>query len=65
MNNYINVQSVQTNDENFARTLNITEQRETKINQLMDKYHAKTNTYPDTITTISIVTGKQIGRAHV
>lgn len=53
MNNCINVQSVQTNDESFARALSITEQRETEIDQLMDKCHAETSTYPDAIAAIS------------
>ena len=53
MNNSMNVQAVQTNDESFARALSITEQRETEIDQLMDKCHAETSTYPDAIAAIS------------
>ncbi len=53
MNNCISVQSVETNDESFARALSITAQRETEIDQLMDKCHAETTTYPDAIASIS------------
>jgi hypothetical protein len=47
------VNSVETSDESFARALSITEQRETEIDQLMDKCHAETSTYPDAIAAIS------------
>ncbi len=60
MNNTTQVQAVQTNDENFARALSITEQRETEIDELMDRCHAETTTYPDAIAAIS----EELGNAN-
>ncbi len=53
MNNQILVQAVETNDESFARALSITEKRETQIDEIMDRCHSETSTYPDAIVAIS------------
>ncbi|MBL7682738.1 MAG: hypothetical protein JNK00_05220 [Flavipsychrobacter sp.] len=53
MNNQIKVEAIETNDESFARALSITGQREGEIDQLMDRCHAETTTYPDAIAAIS------------
>ncbi|OSZ79159.1 hypothetical protein CAP35_13165 [Chitinophagaceae bacterium IBVUCB1] len=53
MNNTMQIQTVQTADESFARALSITQQREAEIDQLMDKCHAETTTYPDAIAAIA------------
>lgn len=53
MKNHIIVTAVPSCDETFARALNINHEREEQIDELMDKYHAETNTYPDAIAAIS------------
>lgn len=40
-------------DESFARALGLTEQREKEIDDIMDKCHNETNTYPDAIAMIA------------
>lgn len=54
MNNLITVQAVETEDESFARAMNITEKRETQIDTIMDRCHSETSTYPDAIAAISL-----------
>lgn len=53
MKNHILVEPVETNDESFARAMNITEQREMQIDEVMDRCHGETSTYPDAIAAIS------------
>ena len=53
MKNTIIVTAVPSSDETFARALNITQKREEQIDELMDKCHGETNTYPDAIAAIS------------
>lgn len=53
MKNTIIVTAVPSCDETFARALNISLQREEQIDELMDKYHGETNTYPDALAAIS------------
>lgn len=53
MNNHILVQPVETEDESFARAMNITEQREAQIDGILDRCHGETTTYPDAIAAIS------------
>ena len=40
-------------DETFAAALGISADREAAIDELMDKYHAETSTYPDAIAALS------------
>ncbi len=40
-------------DETFAAAMGITPEREAAIDELMDKYHAETSTYPDAIAALS------------
>ena len=40
-------------EETFAAALGITKQRETEIDELMDKCHGETDTYPDAIAAAS------------
>jgi hypothetical protein len=53
MNNEIIVQAIDTNDEHFATALCISAQRENEIDQIMDRCHGETTTYPDAIAAIS------------
>jgi hypothetical protein len=53
MNNVILVKAIETNDEHFATALDISAQRETEIDQIMDRCHGETTTYPDAIAAIS------------
>lgn len=53
MNNEIIVQAVETNDENFATALCISALREKEIDNIMDRCHGETTTYPDAIAAIS------------
>ena len=53
MKNNILVTALEIDDESFARALGITQKREEEIDEIMDKCHADTNTYPDAIAAIS------------
>lgn len=53
MKNAILVTAVPSADETFARALSITKKRETELDELMDKCHEETNTYPDAIAALS------------
>jgi hypothetical protein len=53
MNNQITVTAAPAADETFASALGIATEREARIDELMDKYHAETTTYPDAIAAIS------------
>jgi hypothetical protein len=53
MKNQIAVTASPAEDETFARALGIDTTRETQIDELMDKYHGETSTYPDAISAIS------------
>jgi len=53
MKNTITVTATPAADETFARALGITTEREAQIDEMMDKCHAETTTYPDAIAAIS------------
>lgn len=53
MNNTLTVTAVPTEDERFAGALGISKEREEQIDELMDKCHGETDTYPDAIAAIS------------
>ncbi len=53
MRNNILVTALETDDESFARALGITQKREAEIDEIMDRCHGETNTYPDAIAAIS------------
>lgn len=53
MKNQITVTAAPAADETFASALGIDAVREARIDELMDKYHAETTTYPDAIAAIS------------
>lgn len=53
MKNNIRVVALETDDERFAGALGITELRENQIDEIMDRCHGETNTYPDAIAAIS------------
>jgi hypothetical protein len=40
-------------DETFAGAMNISKEREAVLDELMDRYHAETDTYPDALAGIS------------
>lgn len=52
-NQNILVTALEIDDESFARALGITPKREEEIDEIVDKCHADTNTYPDAIAAIS------------
>jgi hypothetical protein len=51
MNNIINITA--TTEENFARALNITAQREIEIDEILDNCYELTDTYPDALAAAS------------
>jgi hypothetical protein len=53
MNKQLIVTATPALDETFARAMSISAARETEIDELMDKYHGETDTYPDALAAIS------------
>lgn len=53
MKRSIQVTLVQSPDETFAAAMGIHKGRETAIDELMDKYHHETDTYPAALAAIS------------
>lgn len=49
----IEVKSTPSPDETFARAMQISPEREKEIDELMDKYHAQCDNYPESISMIS------------
>ncbi|MBS1771460.1 MAG: hypothetical protein JST82_01280 [Bacteroidetes bacterium] len=47
------VTPIATDDESFARAMNITEQREAEIDEILDNCYALTDTYPDALAATS------------
>lgn len=52
-NNHIIVTATVSPDETFARAMSISPERETEIDEFMDKWHGETETYPDALDAIS------------
>jgi hypothetical protein len=53
MNKQIIVTATPSPDETFARAMSISAEREAEIDELMDRYHGETDTYPDALAAIS------------
>ena len=53
MKKQITVTATPSTEETFARAMSITKDREAEIDDLMDKYHGETDTYPDALAAIS------------
>lgn len=53
MNKDILVTAIPSPDETFARALNISKEREAEIDNIINKCHSETDTYPDAIAAVS------------
>ncbi len=53
MNKHIIVEPVETDDESFARAMSISAKREAQIDEILDRCHSETSTYPDAIAALS------------
>lgn len=53
MENQLIVTTVPSSDETFARALNITKERESELDNLMEKYHGCTDTYTTALAGVS------------